>query len=120
VLTGSQHALEHGTSRPGRWLQARRVRFALWIAAAEGILVIFSHATTKWTVIVLAVVAVMAWLGGRDNRSDVVRQVLWIFAASQLLAVITVVLALIVKGAVIAAVVVFAIVGLVYLFLDRR
>jgi predicted membrane protein len=120
VLTGSQQALEHGTSRPGRWLQARRVRSALWIAAAEGILVIFSHATTKWTVIVIAVVAVLAWLGGRDNRSDVVRQVLWIFAASQLLAVITVVLALIVKGAVIAAVVVFAIAGLVYLFLDRR
>jgi hypothetical protein len=120
VLTGSQQALEHGTSKPGRWLQARRVRFALWIAAAEGILVIFSHAATKWTVIVLAVVAVMAWLGGRDSRSDVVRQVLWIFAASQLLAVIAVILAWIVKWAVVTAVVVFAIIGLVYLFLDRR
>ena len=76
--------------------------------------------STKWTVIVVAVVAVMAWLGGRDNRSDVVRQVLWIFAASQLLAVIAVILAWIVKWAVITAVVVFAIIGLVYLFLDRR
>jgi hypothetical protein len=120
VLTGSQHALEHGTSKPGRWLQARRVRFALWIAAAEGILVIFSHAATKWTVIVLGVVSVMAWLGGRDSRSDVVRQVLWIFAASQHKAVIDENHASIVKRAVIMAVVVFADIGLVYLFLDRR
>ena len=119
-MTDSPHTLEHGTSKPGRWLQARRVRFAAWIAAGEGIVVLFSHTATKWTVIVLAIVSVMAWLGGRDNRSDVVRQVLWIFAASQLLAVIVVILAWIVKWAVITAVVVFAILGLVYLFLDRR
>jgi hypothetical protein len=120
VLTGSQHALEHGTSKPGRWLQARRVRFALWIAAAEGILVIFSHAATKWTVIVLAVVSVMAWLGGRDSRSDVVRQVLWIFAASQLLAVIAAILAFIVFWTAIVAVAIFAVVALFFVFSDRR
>ena len=45
---------------------------------------------------------------------------LWIFAASQLLAVIAVILAWIVKWAVILAIVVFAVVGLGYLFLDRR
>ena len=47
-------------------------------------------------------------------------QILWIFAASQLLAVIGVILAWIVKWAVIMAVVIFAVLGLVYLFLDRR
>ena len=107
MLTGSQQALEHGTSKPGRWLQARRVRFALWIAAAEGILVFFSHTATKWTVIVLAIVSVMAWLGGRDNRSDVVRQVLWIFAA-------------IVFWTAIIFVVIFALVALFFVFTDRR
>jgi len=119
-LTDSPHTLEHGTSKPGRWLQARRVRFAAWIAAGEGIVVLFSHNLTKWTVIALAVVSVLAWLGGRESRSDVVRQVLWIFAASQLLAVIAVILAWIVKWAIIMAVVIFAVLGLVYLFLDRR
>jgi len=49
-----------------------------------------------------------------------VRQVLWIFAASQLLAVILVILAWIVKWAIILAVVVLAIAGLAYLFIDRR
>src|ERR1700758_2692150 len=113
----SSHAMERG---PSGWLQPRRVRISAWIAAAEGLVVLFSHDITKWTVIVLAVVGVVAWLGGRESRSSVVRNVLWIFAASQLLAVILVILAWIVKWAVILAVVVFAILGLVYLFLDRR
>jgi hypothetical protein len=120
VLSDSSHAIEHGSTRAGRWLHARRVRASLWIAALEAIVVLFSHDVTKWTVIALAVVSVLAWLGGRESRSDVVRQVLWIFAASQLLAVIAVILAWIVKWAVILAVVVFAVLGLVYLFVDRR
>ena len=120
MLSDSSHAIDHGSSRAGRWLHAHRVRASLWIAAAEAVVVLFSHDVTKWTVIVLAAVSVLAWLGGRESRSDVVRQVLWIFAASQLLAVIAVILAWIVKWAVILAVVVFAVLGLVYLFVDRR
>jgi len=120
VLSDSPHAVEHGSSRPGRWLEARRIRLAAWIAAGEAIVVLFSHDVTKWTVVALAVVSVLAWLGGRESRSQVVRQVLWIFAASQLLAVIAVILAWIVKWALIMAVVIFAVLGLVYLFLDRR
>src|SRR5438128_1254830 len=112
--------MEHGSTRAGRWLETRRVRIAAWIAAGEAIIVLFSHNVTKWTVIAVAVVAVLAWLGGRESGSHLVRQVLWIFAASQLLAVIAVILAWIVKWAVILAVVVFAVLGLVYLFLDRR
>ena len=120
MLSDSPHAVEHGSSRPGRWLEARRIRLAAWIAAGEATVVLFSHDVTKWTVVALAVVSVLAWLGGRESRSQVVRQVLWIFAASQLLAVIAVILAWIVKWALILAVVAFAVLGLVYLFLDRR
>jgi hypothetical protein len=105
---------------PGGWLEQRRIRLAAWIAAAEGVVVLFSHDITKWTVITLAVVGSIAWLGGRESASRTVRQVLWIFAASQLLAVILVILAWIVKWAIILAVVVLAIAGLAYLFLDRR
>jgi hypothetical protein len=120
VLSDSPHAIEHGSSRAGRWLHTRRYRLSFWIAGLEAVVVVFSHDVTKWTVIVLAVVGVIAYLGGRDSRSDTVRQVLWIFAASQLLAVIAVILGWIVKWALILAIVVFAIVGLAYLFLDRR
>ena len=120
MISGTPHTLEHGSSRAGRWLQARRIRIAAWIAAAEAIIVLFSHNVTKWTIIALAVVALLVWLGGRESRSQIVRQVLWIFAASQLLALIAVILAFIVKWALILAIVVFAIGGLAYLFLDRR
>ena len=120
MLSDSPHAIEHDSTRAGRWLAAHRLRASLWIAAIEALIVLFSHDVTKWTVIALAVVSVLAWLGGRESRSDVVRQVLWIFAASQLLAVIAVILGWIVKWAVIIAVVVFAVLGLVYLLRDRR
>jgi hypothetical protein len=120
VLSDSPHVVDRGSSRAALWLQQRRTRLALWIAAAESLVVLFSHNLTRWTVIALAVVGVVAWLGGRESRSAVVRHILWIFAASQLLAVIGVILAWIVKWAVIMAVVIFAILGLVYLFLDRR
>jgi hypothetical protein len=120
VLSDSPHAIEHGSSRAGRWLEQRRYRLSFWIAGLESLVVLFSHDVTKWTVIVLAIVGVIAWLGGRDTRSHVVREVLWIFAASQLLAVVAVILAWIVKWAIILAIVVFAVVGLGYLFLDRR
>jgi hypothetical protein len=120
VLSDSPHAVDRGSSRAGIWLHERRTRLALWIAAAESLVVLFSHDLTKWTVIALGVIAVLTYLGGRESRSQIVRQILWIFAASQLLAVIGVILAWIVKWAVIMAVVIFAVLGLVYLFVDRR
>ena len=117
MVSDSSHALERG---PGGWLQQRRVRLAAWIAAAEGIVVLFSHDITKWTVIVLAIVGVVGYLGGRESRFRIVRNVLWIFAAAQLLAVVLVILAWVVKWAIILAIVVLAIGGLAYLFVDRR
>lgn len=116
----NSHAFEQGSSRPGRWLQTKRTRLALWIAAAEALAVAISRDTTKWKVLIVAIVAVLAWLGGRGSGSQSVRQMLWIFAASQLLALLAVVLAVVVKWAAIVAVAAFAAGGLVYLFLDRR
>jgi hypothetical protein len=116
----STHAIQPGSSRAGRWLEARRFRLAIWIAVAEALIVLFSQDLTKWTVIVLAVVAVVAWFVGRESRHQVVREALWIFAASQLLASLAAVLGFIVKWALITVVVIGAVIGLVYLFLDRR
>lgn len=113
----SSHPVEPG---PGGWLRARRNRLALWIAAAEGIIVAVSHDLTKWVVVALAALAVLAWAFGRANGSNLIRQVLWIFAASQLLAVLLVLIAVAVKWAVILGLVVFAVLGLAFLFFDRR
>jgi hypothetical protein len=115
------YALEHDGTRAGRWLRARRTRFALWIAVVEAILVAFFHDVSRWTVIALALIAWLVWIyAGRKARSDSIRQVSWIFAASQLLAVLAVILAFIVFWTAIIAAVVFALVGLFFVFNDRR
>ena len=112
----------HPTVEPGLGgrLRFHRVRIALWIGALEGVVVIFSHDLTKWTVMVLAIIAGLAYLLGRNAKSNVLRQVLWIFAASQLLAVIGVIFSWVVKWAVVLVVIAFVVGGLIYLFSDRR
>ena len=120
LSSDSSQSIEPGTTSTGRWLEQRRIRLAAWIAAAEALIVYFSSDLTRWTVVILAAVAVLAWLGGRDSRSHLVRQILWILAVSQLLAVVAVSLGWLVKWALITGVIVFAFLGLGYLILDRR
>jgi hypothetical protein len=105
---------------PGVWLRARRNRLALWIAAAEGLIVAVSQDLTKWAVVALAVVAALAWTFGRRVGSNGFRQVLWIFAASQMLALVLVLFAVLFKWLVILGLIVFAVLGLAFLFYDRR
>jgi hypothetical protein len=99
------------------WFEGR-TRIAIWIAVAEGIVVLFSD-FTKWTVAGLAVVAVIVWYATRDSGSATVRRVAWIFAASQLIATVIVIIAWFFTWAAVLAVVVAAIVGLMILFRDR-
>jgi hypothetical protein len=110
------------TVEPGRggWLRARRHRLALWIAAAEGVIVAVSPDLTKWTVVALAVVAALAWMIGRNTSSTVVRQVLWIFVVSQLLAAILVLFAVFFKWLIILGLIAFAVIGLAILYFDHR
>jgi hypothetical protein len=117
----SDAVVEHGYSRPARWLRERRVRIALWIAAIEAIIVAVFHDVSRWTVIGLAILAVALYVfAGRESRSLTFRQVTWIFAASQLLAVIAAILAFIVFWTAIIAVCVFAVIALWFVFTDRR
>jgi hypothetical protein len=115
----SAHAIEHGSSRHGRWLRERRLRLTLWIAAVEGLLYLFG-ALHWWTAAVLALIAVAFWwFVGRSGRSYTLRQASWIFAASQLL-VLCVPLALgLVKALAIGLIAIAAVVGLFLLFSER-
>ena len=113
------HVIDHGSTRSGGWLRERRLRFTLWIAAFEGLLYLF-HALHWWAAVALAIIAVGSWWYlGRSSRSDLVRQVSWIFAASQLL-VLCVPLALgLVKAIAIAVIAILAIIALFFLFKER-
>jgi hypothetical protein len=105
---------------PGGWLRARRHRLALWIAVGEGVVVAFSHDLTKWTVVALAAVSAVAWWFGRNSRSHGIRQALWIFVASQLIAVVLVLFAVLFKWLLILGLIACAVIALAVLWFDRR
>jgi cytochrome b561 len=108
-------------SRTGRWLHERRTRIALWVAAIEAILVAVFHDVSRFTVIALAIVAVVTYFyAGRRTRSDTFHQTSWIFAISQLLAALAAIFAFIVFWSAIILVAIFAVVALFYVFTDRR
>ena len=51
----SRSVIEHGSTRAGRWLHARRSAIALWIAVVEGVIVALAHDFSRWTVIAIAI-----------------------------------------------------------------
>src|SRR5438046_5033113 len=90
--------IEHGTTRAGRWLRTRRIRFALWIAVIEGIIVAFLPDVSRWTVVAVAIPLLALYVfWGRSARSDTARQLTWIAGASQALAVVVGLFALLLR-----------------------
>jgi hypothetical protein len=112
--------IEHGTTRTGRWLRTRRIRFALWIAVGEGIIVALLHDVSRWTVIAIAIPLLAIYLfWGRNASSDTARQVTWIAGASQALAVVVVIFAFILSWLALLLAGIFAAIAILYLLSDR-
>jgi hypothetical protein len=113
--------IEAGGTRVGRWLRSRRVKISLWVAVVEGLIAAFSPDIGRWTLIALAVIVLAFYLvAGRQMKWDVARELSWIAAASQALAILVIIFAFILKLIAIVAVVAFALIALVYLFVDHR
>ena len=117
----SSHVLiENGESRVVRRLRQNRVRFALAIAALEGILVLVG-AIEWWVVVLLALVALGVYAGwGREHRSPDVRFATWTAAVSQLVVVLVPLLAGVLIALAVVAVIALTAVALAALLLDRR
>jgi hypothetical protein len=112
--------IEHQSSRTGRWLRARRVRIALWIAVIEGLIVAFEKDFSRWTVIAIALPLLALYVvWGRNADSDTLRQISWIAAASQALAVVVVVLSFIITWLALVIAGIFAAIALLFLLVDR-
>lgn len=119
AMIGAQ-AIEHGSTRPGRWLRERRIRLTLWITLIEGLLYLV-HVLHWWEAVVLAALGVVFWwYAGRSSRSDLIRQASWIFAASQLLVLCVPGGLAILKAIAIGVIAIFAIIALFFLFRERR
>ncbi len=112
-------AIEHDSSPTGRWLRRYRVRTALWIAVLEAVLAALTHSVSQYTIIVFGLITIPVYLfWGRDQR-DTIRQVTWIAAASQSLAIVAVLLAHFIGLFVLVLAGLFAAVALVLIFADR-
>ena len=112
--------VEHGSSRLGRWLRARRIWIMLGIAVLEGIVVAFSADLTKWTVVGVAIPVLAIYVvWGRNARSDTIRQIAWIAGASQALAVVVAIFGFILSWLALLLAAIFAAIALLFLFSDR-
>jgi hypothetical protein len=113
--------VESGSTRGGRWLRDRRIRITLWVAVIEGLIAAFSHDIGRWTILVMATIVLAFYvLAGRHLKWDVARHLSWIAAASQVLAILVVIFAFILKLFAIVAIVGLALFALYYLFSDTR
>jgi hypothetical protein len=116
----SGQLVEHRSTPLGRWLRARRLRLAAWIAVGEGVLVLI-HAVPRLLAIVLAAAVVLFYFAfGRQLRPDSLRQVSWIGAMSQALVILVPVLAALLWGVAVVALAVLAVLALVVLLQDRH
>lgn len=119
----SSHAVE-GSGGPTGWLHRHRFRIVLWVAVIEGLVVWVTHGLHIATILVLGIIAFACLMLYRytteRTQSSFLRQLVWLLAASQLGATILVAAGYIVIGALIILLVIFALVALGLLLLDRR
>jgi hypothetical protein len=113
-------AIEPGDSGRGLWIQERRLRLALLIGLIESILVVAGGLRWFWVLALAAVAVALYIFVARGARFHTLREVAWILAASQLIAVIVPVLWEVAKFFALVLLVLMAVLLLVMLLMDRR
>jgi O-antigen/teichoic acid export membrane protein len=119
----SSHAIE-GSRGPTGWLHRHRFRIVLWVAVIEAVVIWTTHGLHIATIIVVAAIAFASLMLYRltmeRTRSSFLHQLAWLLAASQLGATVLVAAGYIIVTALIVLLVVFALVALGLLLLERR
>ena len=111
--------LEHRETRGARWLREQRLRVALWIAVAEGLLVVLG-VIPAWAALGFAAAGLGFYLLAGRNLPGTARDVSWIVALAQVCVALVPALVFVVGALALMAVAAFAIVALVALLADRR
>ena len=112
--------IEHGSSRPGRWLRERRLRIALWVAVIEGIFIVFHQIPVAVAIVVGIAVVALYFTQGDRLTSDTSGQVAWIAAVSQVLVMLVPIFLIVLWSIALLIVAFLAVVALVLLFSRRR
>ena len=102
------------------WLRTNRLKIALGIAVVEGIFVALEEDFSRVTVIVIAIPVVLFYLlAGRSLDSPTGREVSWILAMSQALAVVAAVIAIFIPTIALVIAGIFGAVAAYLLYHDR-
>ena len=106
------------------WYHRHRLRIVIWFAVLEGIVIWATHGLHISTIVVVGVIAFLFLMLYRFTKertqSTLLHEVTWFLAASQLGATILVAAGKILIGAFVILLVIFALVALGLLLLDRR
>jgi hypothetical protein len=102
------------------WLRENRLKVALGIAVAEGIFVALEEDFSRVTIIVIAIPVILFWLlAGRTLDSELGREISWILAMSQALAVCAAVIAIFIPVVALVIAGIFGAVAAYLLYHDR-
>ena len=123
VVSDGSQAIE-GAPEQKSWYHRHRFRLVIWIAVLEGIAIWVTHGLHVTTIIVVGVIALACFMLYRftseRTESSLLHEVTWFLAASQLGATILVLAGKVLIGAFYILLVIFALVALGLLLLDRR
>jgi hypothetical protein len=126
VVSDGSQVIEGTPQEPEQrgWFHRHRVRIVIWFAVIEGIAIWVTHGLHITTIIVLGIIAFAFLMLHRftteRSRSTLLGDITWFLAASQLGATILVAAGYVLIGALIILLVIFALVALGLLLLDRR
>jgi hypothetical protein len=125
-VTDGSHAIEGSPEKPEQrgWYHRHRLRIVIWIAVLEGVFIWLTHGLHIATIFVVGVIALACFFLYRFTRertqSSLLNEVTWFLAASQLGATILVLAGKVLIGAFYILLVIFALVALGLLLLDRK
>jgi hypothetical protein len=120
------HVIEASPKQPEQasWYHRHRIRLVIWIAVLEGVFIWLTHGLHIATFVVVGVIALACFMLYRFTRertqSSLLHEVTWFLAASQLGATVLVLAGKVLIGAFYILLVIFALVALGLLLLDRR
>jgi hypothetical protein len=109
-----------GRPPKGSWIWENRIKLALGIALAEGLFVALEEDFSRVTVIIIAIPIILFYLlAGRTLESRLARELSWVLAVSQALAVVAAIVAFAVPTIALVLAGVFGVIALYLLLHDQ-
>ena len=109
-----------GSQRSKLFIWNTKTKIALAIAAAEALLVWVKNDFTTWTVVIISIPIILFYLlAGRTLESKTARDISWVAATAQALAVCAAILVQIVSALALILAAIFAAIVLLLLLSDR-